>query len=88
MVKLCLSLIGTRSHVAAKEHAAVYPHTFNAAYRGTAGPIQVSIPHHLHTLDLLLRQSFENKGLKSVPDPYGGDVSFSRRQSYILDQSK
>jgi len=88
MVKLALSLIATRSHVAAKEHAAVYPHTFNAAYRGTAGPIQVSIPHHVHTLDLLIQQSFENKGLKLVSDPYGGEVSFGCRQPYMLDQSE
>ncbi|KIM89884.1 GMC oxidoreductase [Piloderma croceum F 1598] len=73
------------SHVAAKEHAAVYPHTFNAAYRGTAGPIQVSIPHHLHTLDLLFRQSFENKGLKSVPDPYGGEITGTCLASASMD---
>ena len=56
---------------------AFYPHTFNAAYRGTQGPIQVSVPHHIHTVDRLIQESLANKGLKKIPDAYGGDVSFS-----------
>ena len=76
--QLFLYLIVARSYVAAEEHLAVYPHTFNPAYRGTTGPIQVSVPHHVHTVDLLFQQSLVNKGLKAVSDPYGGDVSFDR----------
>lgn len=65
----------TRFRVAAEEHAAVYPHTFNPKYRGTSGPIDTSTPHHVHTIDLLFQQSLVNKGLNAVNDPYGGDVS-------------
>ena len=62
--------------MAAEEHSAVYPHTFNPKYRGTSGPIDTSTPHHVHTIDLLFQRSFANKGLNVVTDPYGGDVSF------------
>lgn len=65
----------SRFHVAAEEHLAVYPHTYNPKYRGTTGPIHTSTPHHFHTLDLLFQQSFVNKGCNAVVDPYGGDVS-------------
>jgi hypothetical protein len=68
--------VTNRFHAAAEEQAAVYPHTFNPEYHGTKGPIQVSTPHHAHTLDYLFQQSLTNKGLKTVHDPYGGDVSF------------
>ena len=62
----------------------MYPHTFNPKYRGTSGPIDTSTPHHVHTIDLLFQQSFANKGLNVVTDPYGGDVSFLRFDPFAV----
>lgn len=71
------SLIVFRCYAPGEEQITFYPHSFNPAFRGTSGPIQVSMPPHVYTIDQLFQQSFVNKGLKSVADPYGGDVRFS-----------
>lgn len=63
-------------HVPSAEHAAVYPHTPVLEHLGTSGPVHISTPHHVHTVDLLFKESCVNKGLKAVEDPYGGDVGF------------
>lgn len=72
-------------HAAAEEQAVLYPHTFNAAHHGTNGPIQVSMPHHAHTIDNLFQQSFVNKGLKTVANPYGGDITGTWMASASMD---
>ena len=74
-ISQCYLSYWTRFRVAAEEHAAVYPHTFNPKYRGTSGPIDTSTPHHVHTIDLLFQHSLVNNSLNAVSDPYGGDVS-------------
>lgn len=62
-------------HPAAPEHTALYPHTSNIEHHGTSGPLLISTPHHVHTIDLLFKESCEAKGLKILEDPYGGEVS-------------
>ncbi|KZP27962.1 GMC oxidoreductase [Athelia psychrophila] len=72
-------------HPAAPEHTALYPHTSNIAHHGTEGPLLVSTPHHVHTVDLLFKETCEAKGLKVLEDPYGGDISGMWMGSSTMD---
>ena len=42
----------------------------------------------MHTLDKLFQETMVNKGLKSIDDPYGGDVSFDILIPISLPDSK
>jgi len=61
-------------HPPAKEQTILYPHTFDPTFRGTSGPVQVTIPPTVYTVDKLVQETLVNKGLKAIKDPYGGDV--------------
>lgn len=62
-------------HPAVKEVADAYPHTYVEKFRGTTGPINVTVPIHAHTIDKIVQDTLVNKGIKRIDDPYGGDVS-------------
>ncbi|KAJ7024174.1 GMC oxidoreductase [Mycena alexandri] len=62
-------------HPPAQEQMDVYPHTYEAKFRGTSGPIHTTIPFHYHAVDSLFQQTLVNKGLKNIKDPYGGDIN-------------
>lgn len=61
-------------HLPAKEQTDLYPHTFTGEHGGKSGPIQVTIPPHVHTIDKLFQETMIQMGLKRIDDPYGGDV--------------
>nr|GAT54545.1 GMC oxidoreductase [Mycena chlorophos] len=61
-------------HPATEEQCALYPHTHEPMNRGHFGPIQVTVPHTIHTVDKLFQETLVNKGLKLIKDPYGGDT--------------
>ncbi|KAF4611907.1 hypothetical protein D9613_004013 [Agrocybe pediades] len=62
-------------HPPAEEQTRAYPHTFNPAYRGTEGPVQITIPPHAHTIDKLVQAAMLKNGLQVIDDPYGGNVT-------------
>ncbi|KAF8872798.1 GMC oxidoreductase [Gymnopilus junonius] len=61
-------------HPPAKEQLNLYPHTFTTKSCGRSGPIQVTIPPHVHTVDKIFQETMVEKGFKTVDDPYGGDI--------------
>lgn len=63
-----------RFHPPAKEQTDLFPHTFDPNFRGTSGPVQVTIPPTVYTIDKLVQETLVNQGLKVINDPYGGDV--------------
>src|ERR1700761_5224929 len=62
-------------HVATKEQSDLYPHTHDPAFRGNSGPIQVTAPHNVYTVDRLFQETLVKRGLKPILDPYGGDIN-------------
>ncbi|KAJ7230526.1 GMC oxidoreductase [Mycena pura] len=72
-------------HVAAKEQSDLYPHTHDPAFRGNSGPIQVTAPHSVYTVDRLFQETLVKKGLKPILDPYGGDINGAWMASANLD---
>ncbi|KAF8198835.1 GMC oxidoreductase [Mycena galopus ATCC 62051] len=72
-------------HMARKEQTDLYPHTHDPAFRGESGPIQVTVPQTVHTLDRLFQETLINKGLKAIKDPYGGDITGTWMASANLD---
>ncbi|KAJ6542821.1 GMC oxidoreductase, partial [Mycena capillaripes] len=62
-------------HPPAQEQLDLYPHTYDTELHGTSGPIQTTIPFHFHAVDSLFQETLVNKGLKSIKDPYGGDIN-------------
>lgn len=62
-------------HPPAREQLDLYPHTYEASFHGTSGPIHTCTPFHFHTIDELFQQTMVNMGLKSIRDPYGGDIT-------------
>ncbi|KDR78179.1 hypothetical protein GALMADRAFT_245214 [Galerina marginata CBS 339.88] len=72
-------------HLPAKEQTDLYPHTFDLNVRGTSGPIQVTIPPHVHTIDKLYQETVVKKGVKAIKDPYGGDINGTWIASANLD---
>jgi hypothetical protein len=72
-------------HIAQKEQNDLYPHTHNLAFRGETGPIQVTVPHSVYTIDQLFQETLVNKGLKPIKDPYGGDITGTWMASANLD---
>ncbi|KAJ7189182.1 GMC oxidoreductase [Mycena filopes] len=72
-------------HAAQTSQTALYPHTHDPAFRGASGPIQVTVPHTVHTVDRLFQETLVNKGLKAIKDPYGGDISGTWMASANLD---
>ncbi|RDB23961.1 Versicolorin B synthase [Hypsizygus marmoreus] len=68
-----------------KELTDLYPHTYDAEYRGTSGPIQVTIPAQIHTIDALFQKTLVNMGHKAIKDPYGGDITGTWIASANLD---
>jgi hypothetical protein len=60
--------------LASEEFSAVYPHEWNPDYHGTNGPIRITVPHHVHTVDRMFQDTMVSKGVKNIRDPYGGDV--------------
>ncbi|KAJ7849598.1 glucose-methanol-choline oxidoreductase, partial [Mycena leptocephala] len=72
-------------HIAQKEQNDLYPHTHNIAFRGESGPIQVTVPHSVYSIDQLFQETLVNKGLKPIKDPYGGDITGTWMASANLD---
>ncbi|KAF9007049.1 GMC oxidoreductase, partial [Cyathus striatus] len=72
-------------HHPSEEQTSLYPHTFDERHRGTSGPIQVTIPHHAHTIDVLFQETLVKKGLKPILDAYGGDITGTWISSSNLD---
>ncbi|KAJ7637777.1 GMC oxidoreductase [Mycena rosella] len=72
-------------HIAQKEQSDLYPHTHNFAFRGESGPIQVTVPHSVHTVDRIFQETLVQKGLKPIEDPYGGDITGTWMASANLD---
>ncbi|KAJ6557424.1 glucose-methanol-choline oxidoreductase [Mycena sp. CBHHK59/15] len=72
-------------HVAQKEQTDLYPHTHDLAFRGESGPIQVTAPHSVYTIDQLFQETLIKKGLKAIKDPYGGDITGTWMASANLD---
>ncbi|KAJ7722931.1 GMC oxidoreductase [Mycena metata] len=72
-------------HPAAQEQMDVYPHTYEARFRGTSGPIHTTVPFHYHAVDSLFQQTLVNKGLKNIKDPYGGDINGTWMANANLD---
>ncbi|KAF7345021.1 GMC oxidoreductase [Mycena venus] len=62
-------------HPPAQEQMDLYPHTYETKLHGTSGPIHTTIPFHCHAIDLLFQKTLVNKGLKTIKDPYGGDIN-------------
>ncbi|KAJ6490230.1 GMC oxidoreductase [Mycena vitilis] len=62
-------------HPPAQEQMDLYPHTYDTELHGTSGPIHTTIPFHYHALDELFQQTLVSKGLKSIDDPYGGNLN-------------
>ncbi|KDQ52343.1 GMC oxidoreductase [Jaapia argillacea MUCL 33604] len=72
-------------HPPTPTQSTLYPHTFEPTNRGTSGPIQTTIPHLVHTIDELFQETMVNRGLKTVRDPYGGDITGTWIASANLD---
>ncbi|KAJ7780128.1 GMC oxidoreductase [Mycena maculata] len=62
-------------HPPSEEETDMYPHTFETKFRGTTGPIHTTIPFLFHDVDRLFQETLVRKGLKSIKDPYGGDIT-------------
>ncbi|KAF8587124.1 GMC oxidoreductase [Ramaria rubella] len=62
-------------HEPTEEQLSIYPHTFNTKSRGHNGPIQISFPHMVHTIDEQFQSTLQNMGLKTIDDPYEGDIN-------------
>ncbi|RXW15191.1 hypothetical protein EST38_g10664 [Candolleomyces aberdarensis] len=69
------SLKSETFHPAVKEVADAYPHTYVEKFRGTNGPINVSVPIHAHTIDKIVQETLVNRGIKKIDDPYGGNIT-------------
>lgn len=52
----------------------LYPHTYRPEYRGTSGPVHVTVPHHLAALDHLFQDTLSSMNIKLIDDAMGGDV--------------
>ncbi|KAG5734171.1 hypothetical protein E4T56_gene1404 [Termitomyces sp. T112] len=63
-----------RFHPPSKEVTDLFPHTYGDD-RGTSGPLQITIPPHVYTVDAILRETFLNTGLTALHDPYQGEVN-------------
>ncbi|KAJ7145703.1 GMC oxidoreductase [Mycena epipterygia] len=74
-------------HPPREEQMNLYPHTYESSFHGTSGPIHTTIPFHFHALDSLFQQTLVNKGLKSIKDPYGGDINGTWIANSTLDPS-
>ncbi|KAF7331343.1 GMC oxidoreductase [Mycena kentingensis (nom. inval.)] len=72
-------------HPAAQEQLDAYPHTHDLASRGKDGPIQVTVPFSVSTIDKLFQATCAAKGLKQIKDPYGGDINGTWMASANLD---
>ncbi|KAF9040114.1 GMC oxidoreductase [Panaeolus papilionaceus] len=72
-------------HPPSKEQTDLYPHTYDEKLRGTSGPIHVTIPANVHTIDTIVQKTLVNKGLKAIEDPYGGDITGTWIASANLD---
>ncbi|KAJ7925389.1 hypothetical protein B0H13DRAFT_2314603 [Mycena leptocephala] len=72
-------------HPAQSWQTELFPRTHNVAFRGDSGPIQVTTPHSVHTIDRLFQVTLVKKGLKAIEDPYGGDISGTWMASANLD---
>ncbi|KAF5376948.1 hypothetical protein D9615_007272 [Tricholomella constricta] len=62
-------------HRPGKELTDLFPHIYDVDARGTSGPIQYTIPAHVHTVDAMLQKTFSNVGIKVLDDPYRGDIN-------------
>ncbi|KAJ7920180.1 GMC oxidoreductase [Mycena leptocephala] len=74
-------------HPPAEEQMKLYPHTYDPRFHGTTGPIHTTVPFHCHDVDELFQQTLVNKGIKSIPDPYGGDINGTWIANSNLDPS-
>ncbi|KDR78171.1 hypothetical protein GALMADRAFT_155158 [Galerina marginata CBS 339.88] len=72
-------------HPPKKDQTDLYPHTFDLSFRGSSGPVQVTIPDQIHTVDRLFQETMVNSGLKAINDPYGGDINGTWIASSNLD---
>ncbi|KAJ7145705.1 GMC oxidoreductase [Mycena epipterygia] len=74
-------------HPPGEEQMNLYPHTYESSFHGTSGPIHTTIPFHFHAVDSLFQQTLVKKGLKSIKDPYGGDINGTWIANSTLDPS-
>ncbi|KAF8064007.1 GMC oxidoreductase [Lyophyllum atratum] len=72
-------------HLPAKEQTDLFPHTYDASIRGTSGPVQFTIPPHVHTIDAMVQATFVNMGVKVIEDPYKGNINGTWIGSASLD---
>ncbi|KAF8872796.1 GMC oxidoreductase [Gymnopilus junonius] len=63
------------AHLPGKEQTDLYPQTFTDESCGKSGPVQVVIPPHLYKEDSMFQETMVRRGLKSIKDPYGGDIT-------------
>ncbi|KAG6909078.1 hypothetical protein DXG01_002059 [Tephrocybe rancida] len=62
-------------HPPTKEVADLFPHTYGDD-RGSSGLLQTTFAPHVHTIDAILQETFVNRGIKRLYDPYQGNVIY------------
>ncbi|THH28509.1 hypothetical protein EUX98_g5668 [Antrodiella citrinella] len=65
-----------------------FPHTFNKAFHGDNGPLQIAIPRPALKTNKLLFDTLDKKGVKLITDPYGGDINGCFITSSTIDRSQ
>ncbi|KAG6909080.1 hypothetical protein DXG01_002061 [Tephrocybe rancida] len=73
-------------HPPTKEVADRFPHTYGND-RGSSGLLQTTFAPHVHTVDAILKETFANRGIKRLDDPYQGNVNTSIHL-LLRDQNK
>lgn len=64
-----------RFTAADEDQLKLFPHTYNAEYRGTSGAIKTTVPGSaFHLIDKMVLESAQKNNIPLVSDPYGGDV--------------
>ncbi|KAF8900502.1 hypothetical protein CPB84DRAFT_1847284 [Gymnopilus junonius] len=66
---------GIHANLPVIEQMDLYPYAFTNESCRKSGPIQVTIPPHVHTTDKLFQEMMINMGLKPIKDPYRGNVN-------------
>ncbi|KAJ7108233.1 GMC oxidoreductase [Mycena epipterygia] len=72
-------------HPPGKEQTDAYPHTYDASFHGHSGPIHTTVPFHYAPVDTLFQKTLVNSGLKTINDPYGGDITGAFMATSSLD---
>ncbi|KAG6909079.1 hypothetical protein DXG01_002060 [Tephrocybe rancida] len=71
-------------HPPTKEVADLFPHTYGGD-RGSSGRLQTTLAPHVHTIDAILKETFANRGIKRLDDPYQGNVNGTWNASSTID---